>query len=773
MNMNKTRLGYGVGRFAFVLMLLGCSLSALADGYVTLKKSSSTSKGFAGADWSETVADPSTRDYLVNNNLFFFTTSGETVNARSLTLGEVDGTAGNFYAYYSATFQNEGIIFANGEVYPRASQDTFSGKATFTSPASAPYRFHGTGYRPVGFTIAGNAYSAATAGILAYSQGTNGFHLTFSGDTSAYLGSVVITSEYNSAGVAYGAELRLSGSASTFGGSIVVRDGATFRPQITTSVGSLTLDPGSSLSLVAGNTLTVRTALTVTDGPVQVVLSGAPSADVNAVTRYALVTMPASSACTEADFSVPNYGSNYRTAPHLYMETSGETKTLYAVYYPNITLEKNNNSSSVSAVTNGTYWSDELAVHGSAHYQVSRISGTTYLSTPYDFETPLVFPGVSLYFSSYTVLNLYSGDYTISNVLFRGGSNRNTIYGVAGQSVTLRGSFDIGSNTELRFVTRQGGVIKLSGPCSGSSSGVLSVFGASASTSQIREIVVLDGDHSGYAGKYLLTIEYPDKIVFGDQFMSLRVFDAASLGGPRPEFAYDALKIEHAGRLEAYDSFTMDEPTRGVFVSGQGRFYVVANKTLAIKEQLTVNGRVYKEGAGTLALGGALRYLDSGGVVTSTPPADAMNRTFYVTGGRVKPLTADAFEGLDVVFSNKTSKLEVGLAMDVAPADATLLAKGICNTNSSAPFAWQSDAASPKITIRLDCDDETPKECYEFAVMTLSSAVADSVFDRVKFVKPAGFTKYGVKTRRTYDAVANTATLHATLEPSGLMMLVF
>ena len=254
MNMNKTRLGYGVGRFAFVLMLLGCSLSALADGYVTLKKSSSTSKGFAGADWSETVADPSTRDYLVNNNLFFFTTSGETVNARSLTLGEVDGTAGNFYAYYSATFQNEGIIFANGEVYPRASQDTFSGKATFTSPASAPYRFHGTGYRPVGFTIAGNAYSAATAGILAYSQGTNGFHLTFSGDTSAYLGSVVITSEYNSAGVAYGAELRLSGSASTFGGSIVVRDGATFRPQITTSVGSLTLDPGSSLSLVAGNT---------------------------------------------------------------------------------------------------------------------------------------------------------------------------------------------------------------------------------------------------------------------------------------------------------------------------------------------------------------------------------------------------------------------------------------------------------------------------------------------------------------------------------------
>jgi hypothetical protein len=216
----------------------------------------------------------------------------------------------------------------------------------------------------------------------------------------------------------------------------------------------------------------------------------------------------------------------------------------------------------------------------------------------------------------------------------------------------------------------------------------------------------------------------------------------------------------------------MDEPTRGVFISGQGRFYVLANKTLTLKEQLSVNGRVYKEGSGTLALGGALRFLDPEGALTSTPPAGAANRTFYVMGGRVKPLSADALEGLDVVFSNKTSKLEVGLAMDVAPADATLLAKGICNTNSSAPFAWQSDEASPKITVRLDCDDATPQPSYEFAVMTLSSDVADSVFDSVKLIKPAGFEKYGVKTRRTYDAVANTATLHATLEPCGLLLLV-
>ena len=202
--MNEAKFGFRAGMFAFILMLLG-SLSAVADGYVTLTKNSSTSKGFADADWSEKVDDPSTRDYLAANGLTFYTKQNETINAHSLTLGIVGGTKCVFFAYYSARFNNEGIIFANGEAYPRASQDTFYGKASFTSPTSAPYRFHGTNYRPVGFTIAGDAHSAATAGILAYSQGTNGFHVTFSGDTSDYLGSVVITSQYTSAGAPWGA----------------------------------------------------------------------------------------------------------------------------------------------------------------------------------------------------------------------------------------------------------------------------------------------------------------------------------------------------------------------------------------------------------------------------------------------------------------------------------------------------------------------------------------------------------------------------------------
>ena len=775
--MNKTRVGSNVERLAFALMLLGCSLAALADGYVTLTKGNSykAGSGFAGAAWSETVEDPSTRDYLAAGGYTFYTMQNEVVNAHSLTLGIVGGTECKYFAYYSATFNNEGIVFANGEIYPRASPDMFGGKATFISPESAPYRFHGTNHRPVGFEFKDDVHCAAGNGILAYSQGTNGFHVTFSGDASDYLGSVVITSQYNKAGKAFGAEFKLSGTASSFGGSIIVRDGASFYPTITTSVKSLVLESGAALSLVAGNTLTVRTSLTVEGGPVPIALSGAPSAVVSDVTRHALITMPVASTCTEADFSLPNYGSSVYTKPKLVMRTSGDTKTLYAEYYPVVTLDKNNKgaiggTTVESAVTNGTYWSDELPVHGLAHYQVNRINATMFLTTPYAPGEALVFPGESLRFGSYTAFQLRVGDYAVSNLMFNCGASATSVYGLDGEDITLRGSFSVSGQVD--FAPRKSGIIRVVGPLTGTAGSLMNLCGAAAGTSQCRGIVVFDGDNTGYAGKFRVTLDLPANLTFGSQFMSLRTSSAASLGGPRTEFAYDALRLDTAGRLEAYDSFTLDEPTRGVFISGQGRFYVAAEKTMTLKEQLTVNGRAYKEGSGTLALGGALRYLDGTGAVTDVPPAHATNRTFYVTGGRVKPLTADALEGLYVVFSNKTSKLDVGLAMDVAPADATLLAKGICNTNSSAPFAWQSDEASPKITIRLDCADETPRQNYEFAVMTLSRDVADGVFDSVRFTLPDGFRHYGVTTTRTYDAEANTATLHATLEQRGIMLIL-
>ena len=809
------KMDFALGRLlsvVFMSIVLAMNANAVVVNQVA---NGNNDKGLSdSALWGEDP-DPENDYVAVKSSLYVSSTqSKNTFNGKSLTIGVVGGAAPTIYNYSSGSAEARvanitgagGLILANGVWLTRYGGDTISylkaeaGGVTVTSPASAPFKFGNYTTRCGGtIDISGKLRGADTSGLIVESVPCTetkfaGYPviLRINGDATDFLGSVVVSN--TSSG---GAEFRLSGSASYFGGSITIRDGATFHPEITTSVGSLSLeqgatlqmdagnaltvgslaiDSGATLSLVAGNTITVNTALAVEGGPVQIALSGAPSEVVSEVTRMALIIMPASSACTEADFSVPNYGSSVYTRPKLVMRMDGDTKTLCAEYYPIVTLTANNNVgrtdyTTASAVTNGSFWSDELAVHDSAHYQVDRINNrTTVLATPYAPDETLAFPGESLRFGQYTVLQLRTGDYTVSNLMFHCGTRATKVRGLDGTGVTLRGSFSVSGQVD--FEPRMSGVIKLIGPVTGTSASLMNICGAAAGTSQCRGIVVLDGDNTGYAGKFRVTLDNPPNLTFGSEFMSLRVTNAKSLGGSMSEFAYDALRLDTAGRLEAYDSFTLDEQTRGVFVSGQGRFYVLADKTLTVKEQLTVNGRAYKEGAGTLALGGALRYLDGDGVVTAVPPSDATNRTFYVTGGYVKPLTADALEGLYVVFSNKTSKLPVGLAMDVAPADANLLAKGICNVGSPMPFAWQSDEASPAIRIRLDCSDETPKESYEFAVMTLSDDVADDVFDSIKFTRPDGFDHYGVKTTRTYDAEAHTATLHATLEPRGIVLLL-
>ncbi|MBQ6915515.1 MAG: hypothetical protein IJQ65_07325 [Kiritimatiellae bacterium] len=786
------KVDFAPGRM--IAMLFASVAFAMHANAIVVKQTvnGNNDKGLSDSTlWGE--APDSTNDYIAVKASLYVSSSqnNNTFNGKSLQIGVVGGAATIVYNYANGASENRiakitgegGLALANGSWLTRYGGTTISyvkaetGGITVTSPASAPFRFGNYTTRCGGtIDLYGKLSGASTTGILVKSDPCSDADfanypvaLRVNGDVADFLGSVVVSN--SSSG---GAEFRLSGSASYFGGSVLVRAGATFAPEITTSVNQLSLESGAALSLVAGGTLAVRTSLSIENPPLALDVSGLPSSDVIEVTRYALITMPASSVYTEADFTLPNYGSSTCTAPDLKMEVNGNTKTLYATYYPVVTLVVRNNTAigdteAESAVGVGSYWSDDEPAHGSAHYQVNRLNVTTGLTLPYDLEGTNTFPGTSLKMSNATQLQLRTGDYTISNLTFSGNSGC-TIYGLDGYAVTLRGIFS--TSGRVSFAARKGGTIKMVGPISGTSESILNICGAAAGTGQCRGIVVLDGDNSGYAGKMQVTLDYPGNLRFADQFMSIRVSDSASLGGARAEFAYDALKIENAGRLEAYDSFTLDEPTRGVFISGQGRFYVAAEKTMTLKEQLTVNGRAYKEGSGTLALGGALRYLDGTGAVTDVPPAHATNRTFYVTGGRVKPLTADALEGLYVVFSNKTSKLDVGLAMDVAPADATLLAKGICNTNSSAPFAWQSDEASPKITIRLDCADETPRQNYEFAVMTLSRDVADGVFDSVRFTLPDGFRHYGVTTTRTYDAEANTATLHATLEQRGIMLIL-
>lgn len=172
-----------------------------------------------------------------------------------------------------------------------------------------------------------------------------------------------------------------------------------------------------------------------------------------------------------------------------------------------------------------------------------------------------------------------------------------------------------------------------------------------------------------------------------------------------------------------------------------------------------------------LALGGDLRFLDASGAVTEAIPSDATNRTFYVTGGKVKPLSAHALDGLDVVFSNKTSTLDVGLALDVNAQDEELRAKGICNVKSPAPFAFLDDDVSKKIPVYLECTDELATNELSFGVMTVKKG-CEGVFGRLELLKPRSLNSFKITLEQIEDTVADTVTLKATAKKYGFTISI-
>ena len=115
----KARKSSAVLAVAFAL----CGLSGAYADYVVYSSGSAAATGFHGATWtpaeySPSNVDPANYDYIVKGGKTLFTSSGEQVGARSLTFGEVGGTKGYYYLYYSTTFTN-GLILANGAVRRR------------------------------------------------------------------------------------------------------------------------------------------------------------------------------------------------------------------------------------------------------------------------------------------------------------------------------------------------------------------------------------------------------------------------------------------------------------------------------------------------------------------------------------------------------------------------------------------------------------------------------------------------------------------------------
>ena len=121
----------------------------------------------------------------------------------------------------------------------------------------------------------------------------------------------------------------------------------------------------------------------------------------------------------------------------------------------------------------------------------------------------------------------------------------------------------------------------------------------------------------------------------------------------------------------------------------------VANESheLEFTTQLTLNGTLYKEGAGTLIMGGSVKF----GADASDTPVEGAS-LFIVTNGTVKVTAADAMNGLATTFAAGTR-----LVLEVDPANAELTGHGIRNDKIDKPFSVNGGG---KLPISLHASDD-------------------------------------------------------------------
>lgn len=787
--------------------------SSIQTVYLSANSSYGEGKGFAGAVW--TYADgilvgedgkialesQPNYDFVISNKRYVDPRTGETIKAHKIIIGD-GGSYGTLRCRLQPTYEcTEGIVLANGMIRTTTTNHrTIQGKITVTAPSSSPFLFDTTGSSAGGITFSGVFCGAEGTGFR-FNSGVSNCYYEFA-DASQYCGDIEVTSTNGSGMAAGDARLVMTTLSAR---NVSFAENCTFEltSSARASVANLTMHNGSTLKFKLPVTPNTEPFLTVgeeiiCDGEVLLSLDvSAISFPVSSAVTYPIVKIPAGSA-ESVELRLDSDGAPYKW-PILSRVVDDETGdvVLFVSFYPQIktatgavgdgsSTEMSLDADASSSMTNSATWADGNAVHSGAHYNFNIQHKN--IRTPWHPEGSYEFPGESLtlgaknttfilacrdvwcpvlYAADYENLKLYCAE--ASDVTFHG-----DIY------TTYQNSEDITKNFRIRIYNDHcftlDGELKRSG-------NVLFLAGTSASSfkGSQRGDFLLARKSEGFTGKITLTSDaaagdrkWSEKEPYAHVWYS----DPACFGGALDAFAYDALRIEKMARLITTNNVVFSDLTRGLFLSGIAQLETPeATDSLTLLQPVTVNGRVYKQGAGTLAMGGELKFIDAENARTDTPPDDAAKRTLYVQGGVLKPLAADALNGLDIVFSNSVNVAgvnvaDVALELDLDTEDAKLKAYGLRNTKSSSPLTLSLAGGVTKVPVRLISARTSADEAFSVGVMTVKSEIADETFAKLDIRKPEGFTSIHMSRKVETDAAAGTSTLVVTFKHTGFGVVV-
>ena len=256
------------------------------------------------------------------------------------------------------------------------------------------------------------------------------------------------------------------------------------------------------------------------------------------------------------------------------------------------------------------------------------------------------------------------------------------------------------------------------------------------STDPKARIIDVTGDNSEFTGVIKVTTSggtpsLEDRTV-------CHVGRAESLGGPLAAFDPCALTVEAFAMLQPDQTMTLAAANRGIYVK-DGGFIVTSGQTLTIQEPLRIGTTLYKEGEGSLALGGAVTYGADGAAATPSP--------IKVREGAVSLLADVSSVGYDVEFAAGT-----GIVVDPA---------------STSVEGFTGDfAAAGKVTVSL-ATGNAERRGYVLPICTRSST-DDDLTDVLVAAPARGFVTAVEKV--TVDGDRVRYQLRA--DPQGMILMI-
>ena len=744
-------------------------------------------------------------DYVYTQGVRDTKCGAKAFGGRTFQLGIVGGAAGSLWGKgVNLSFLNEGLVLANGFLDQWENKEVwFSGKVTLTAPDTAPFLIFGSSDgSSCGYAFSGKFEGAENTRLCTQIYNTRkkmehkGASLRLSGDLSGFYGTVQIGD--NSLSLTLGDNT----SSRTCPGQIVMGKNTRLILPYTVSklnIARISFAEGSILHVRTGHddagplcsTMTVTESLTLPstgklkiemnetlpfinkdmEAPKYEVLKIAKSVREISLNDFELD--PANATSIEGNRFLP------KNAKLVLDIDENDVQTLSIQPRPITSLEKSDASGqSAFLPAFASHWkgmSDGDLLSPTTDYYVpnNQVRAPESSTNPNDW----IFKGGSLTFDGGILILKGRPATVVSNLFMRAGTSiENWGSGVESAEYpnglcTLDGTLttvyktSLGAWESIAFKAEENrGILVKSKIC-----GRTNIqFNSDTQNKGKKE----KGDATGYTPRFALEGDNSNfgavMILATDPYYAecspiLKIVDGKNLGGPMYNGVYCpyAMWVRNGTCLRAARSLKLAEPTRGIYAhggTGVARFSADAGVTFVIDgSPLSLNGCLRKEGSGTLALGGTLKFLDDDNKEVSNP--ETGRNLIHVAEGRLCALSTGAFAKAKISFG-ATGALSVKTL--TGGEDADFAKYGALLTANDAPF----DATTVPVTVEGDA--AAFGEGVEVPVFTVTKTAAAGL--SVTGVKPAKGYRIAVEMRE--NAGENTVTCWATVSHTGMVLLL-